>query len=69
MAKKTIIEDLKPGFYKLLNDELLYAEEYVLEMVNDQVHKLIASNKDQYTYPSNGWNWFDSADEAIDTLL
>lgn len=48
------------GFYKLDNTSLLYApnkvthKDYVLETVN----------KDTYTYPVEGWYWFDTKEEA-----
>lgn len=47
------------GFYKL-DGELLYAPNYVL----NRDYTLTRETKDQHTYPVDGWQWFDSEDEA-----
>jgi hypothetical protein len=48
------------GFYKLENENILYAPNAVLGP--DFV--LLAEEKDNYTYPFNHWYWFDSEEEA-----
>jgi len=45
------------GFYKLDNDTWLYAPNYV----ESTGFVLIAEDKDQYTYPIDGWVWYDNA--------
>ena len=57
------------GFYKLANIKPLgykYESEYVLEMIDTQVHKLCRAAKDSYNYPSNRWYWFDTRKEALE---
>lgn len=48
------------GFYK--NDEgmLLYGKNYVLS----GSYNLYRDKKDEYSYPTSGWSWFDSEEEA-----
>jgi hypothetical protein len=52
----------KPGFYK--NEEhaleLLYAPNFVYA----GSFNLLKEEKDTYTYPTGGWYWFDSIEEA-----
>ena len=43
------------GFYKL-DGELLYGPNYVL----NQAYELWRDSHDTYTYPVDGWYWFDS---------
>jgi hypothetical protein len=45
------------GFYKFDNDNWLYAPNYV----ESTGYVLIAEDKDQYTYPVDGWVWYDTA--------
>ena len=47
------------GFYKL-DGILLYGPNFVLN-ANYELRK---ETKDQYTYPIDGWYWFDSEEEA-----
>ena len=47
------------GFYKL-DGELLYAPNYVLN-ANYELYK---DQHESYTYPVDGWYWFDSELEA-----
>jgi hypothetical protein len=47
------------GFYKL-DGILLYAPNFVLN-ANYELYKEQANN---YTYPVDGWSWFDSEQEA-----
>ena len=49
------------GFYK--NDgTLLYGPNFVLN-ANYELRK---ETKDDYTYPVDGWYWFDTRQEALD---
>ena len=47
------------GFYKL-DGELLYGPNYVL----NRDYQLTRETKDEHTYPVDGWQWFDSEDDA-----
>lgn len=47
------------GFYKLDGD-LLYAPNYVL----NANYELYRDSHETYTYPTDGWYWFDSEQEA-----
>ena len=47
------------GFYKL-DGELLYAPNYVL----NADYELYRNQHESYTYPVDGWYWFDSELEA-----
>lgn len=54
-----------PGFYRAQdNTFLLYAPDYVI----GPGFELFSGAKDSYTYPVNGWYWFDSQGQAEDTL-
>lgn len=48
-------------FYKKTTEELLAAPNFVRAPDYD----LFADQRDTYTYPVDGWYWFDSLDEAI----
>lgn len=48
------------GFYKNDNGFLSYGHNYVLS----GSYNLYKEEKDSYTYPYNGWYWFDSEDQA-----
>ena len=48
------------GFYKLDNSTLLYGQNFI---VSSKI-SLIREQKDSYTYPIDGWMWFDSEDAA-----
>lgn len=48
------------GFYKNDNGMILYAPNYV-EAGSFNLYK---EQKDSYTYPTGGWYWFDSEEEA-----
>ena len=50
------------GFYKNENSGLLYAPNFVYGPY--QTFSLLKENKDHYTYPVEGWYWFDSEVEA-----
>jgi len=47
------------GFYKL-DGELLHGPNFVL----NADYELRRETKDQHTYPTDGWHWFDSEEEA-----
>ena len=47
-------------FYKKIEGDLLKGEN-----INSPVVTLKAEDKDSYTYPQDGWYWFDSFDEAL----
>ena len=50
---------MEAGFYKL-DGTLLYAQQWV----RNANYELNAELKDTYTYPIEGWYWFDTLDEA-----
>lgn len=52
------------GFYKEENGELVYGPNFVLNK-NFELYK---ETRDQYTYPVDGWYWFDSEEEALTSL-
>lgn len=47
------------GFYKL-DGILLYGPNFVI----NANYELRRETKDQHTYPTDGWYWFDSEQEA-----
>ena len=49
------------GFYKLIDGELLYAPNFVA----GPGYELVKEEKDNYSYPINGWSWFDSEEDAL----
>ena len=51
---------MNPGFYKLENETLHYAPNYVLD-AHYQLHKETHHN---HTYPIDGWHWFNTQQEA-----
>lgn len=50
------------GFYKNDNGTLLYAPNFVYS----KDYELLATNKDSYIYPIDGWRWFDTRQEALE---
>lgn len=52
------------GFYKYNEGKLLFAESIIAPNFT-----LVAEDKETYTFPVNGWYWFDSEQEAKDTIL
>lgn len=48
------------GFYKISEGELLYAP----NAVYNKDYELLRDNHTNYTYPVDGWTWFDSREEA-----
>lgn len=49
------------GFYKKDTDTILTGENFVFS----PIITLKAEDKDNYTYPQDGWYWFDTFDEAL----
>lgn len=49
------------GFYKKEDNQILVGENFVYS----PVVTLKAEEKDNYTYPQDGWYWFDTFDEAL----
>ena len=47
------------GFYKL-DATLLYGANFVI----NATYELRKETKDQHVYPTDGWYWFDSLEEA-----
>lgn len=45
------------GFYKYENDEWLYGENSVISTT----YTLLKEDKDTYTYPIDGWYWYDNS--------
>lgn len=48
------------GFYKLDSGQLLYGPNFVL----NASYELRKETKDSHSYPTDGWYWFDSLEEA-----
>ena len=54
------------GFYKLEDDNWQYAPNFV----DAPNYQLLKENKDSYTYPVDGWEWYDESpikEEPINT--
>ena len=49
------------GFYKKDTDTVLTGENFVFS----PIVTLTKETKDDYTYPQDGWYWFDTFDEAL----
>ena len=52
------------GFYKKIDDQVMYAPNYV----ESNGFVLVKEEKDNYEYPIDGWVWFDSEEEANSKL-
>jgi len=50
------------GFYKNIGNQMICGPNYVLGPYES--YELQRSSKDTYTYPVDGWYWFDSEEEA-----
>lgn len=48
------------GFYKADNSNLLYAQ----STVYNQSYQLFRDQHETYSYPVDGWYWFDTEEEA-----
>lgn len=53
---------MENGFYKYENEQLLYASTYV----KGPSIELLIEDKDTYTYPKDGWSYFETKQEALD---
>lgn len=53
-----------PGFYKREDENLLYGPNFVVN-ANYEMYK---EEKDSYTYPIDGWYWFDDETQARENL-
>lgn len=51
---------MSKGFYKNDNGSLLYAPNFVYS----KDFSLTVLEKDTYTYPVEGWTWFETLEEA-----
>jgi len=51
---------MNPGFYKLTDDGLLYGP----NAIYSPIYTLLIADKDNYSYPVDGWYYFDNDDEA-----
>lgn len=52
------------GFYKYDGEDLLFAGKAVF----NKNFTLLKEEKDNYDYPVDGWNWFDTLQQACDAL-
>ena len=57
MDNNWIIMEDTSGFYKLEDDNWLYAPNFVY----GPNYTLLRENKDSYTYPVEGWEWYDES--------
>ena len=48
------------GFYKLDGEIVLHGPNFVI----NAEYELRAETKDDHTYPTDGWYWFDTDEEA-----
>lgn len=54
-----------PGFYKVdPSGIVIYGPNYVCGPYDQ--YKLLVEEKDTYTYPIDGWYWFDTEQEAYE---
>jgi hypothetical protein len=53
------------GFYKLDGECLLFGPYFVL----NKDYELRSQTHEQHTYPVDGWNWFNSKEDAIKNLI
>lgn len=53
------------GFYKNNGDEILFAPNRVIA----PLFSLTKETKDDFSYPQDGWYWFNSQREAYDFLI
>jgi hypothetical protein len=49
-----------PGFYKLEENNLVHGPNFVI----NANYSLYKEQKDTYTYPTDGWYWFENENEA-----
>jgi hypothetical protein len=51
---------MEAGFYKLENGQLIYGPTFI----SGPGFEIFANDKDNHTYPINGFYWFDTLEEA-----
>lgn len=64
MPKETRIVELGPGFYKKIDDQLVFAK----NRVTSPTYTIVKEEKDTYIYPVDGWSWFEDEDTAREAL-
>ena len=52
---------MEAGFYKVEEQNLHHAP----NAVYNKDYTLVKEEKDNYTYPNNGWSWFNTREEAL----
>jgi hypothetical protein len=52
---------MKPGFCKKQGERVIFAENSVLS----KDYELYKENKDTYTYPVDGWIWFENIEDSF----
>ena len=57
MDNNWIIMEDTSGFYKLEDNNWQYAPNFVY----GPSYELLRENKDSYTYPVEGWKWYDKS--------
>ena len=57
--------NLGPGFYKNDNNNILFNDNYIHFPMGDS---LIADEHENYTYPIEGWSWYDNQPDAETAL-
>lgn len=57
--------EITAGFYKLDNNILLYAPNFV----DAPTFLLTKETKDNFSYPMDGWYWFDDEDTAYNYFI
>lgn len=65
MGNNWITMETTAGFYKLEDDNWQYAPNFV----DAPNYQLLKENKDSYTYPVDGWTWYNESpieEEPID---
>jgi len=61
MDDNRIIEESTEGFYKLDGESWLFAPNFV----SSPTFELYKELKDTYSYPIEGWNWYDQQPEGF----
>ena len=52
------------GFYKLDGEELLHAP----NRVTAPDFTLVKEDRDTYTYPRDGWSWYNTLEDACEAM-
>lgn len=64
MIKEAKTVDKGPGFYKKDGENLLFAP----NRVTAPKYELTKEDRDTYTYPVDGWYWFEEERKALEAL-